>query len=83
MKTSSVRFAELRRMLVDLQFTETHSDTYWRFEHPASGTVFVFRPYGATERVTAQDIAATRQHLDWRGLLKARAFDDSLKKTPA
>jgi hypothetical protein len=83
MKTSSVRFAQLRRMLVDLEFTETRSDTYWHFEHPASGTVFVFRPYSATEHITAQDLAATRQHLDWRGLLPTHAFDDSLTKTPA
>jgi hypothetical protein len=83
MKTSSIRFAQLRRMLLDLQFSETRCDAYWRFEHPASGTVFVFRPYSASEHVTAQDLAATRQHLDWRGLLPAGAFDDSLTKTPA
>jgi hypothetical protein len=48
-----------------------------------AGTVFVFRPYSVSEHATAQDLAATRQHLDWRGLLPAGAFDDSLTKTPA
>lgn len=83
MKTSSMRFVQLRRMLIDLQFAETHSETYWRFEHPASGTVLVFRRCSATDDVTAQDIAATRQQLDWHGLLSAPAFDRALTKTSA
>jgi hypothetical protein len=68
---------------LDLQFIETHDDAGWRFEHPASETVFLFRPYSLGENVALHDIAATRTHLDWRGLLAARAFDDSLAKTPA
>jgi hypothetical protein len=83
MKTSSITFAQLRRLLVDLRFTETRSDAYWRFEHPDSGTIFVFRPYAVSDRVTVQDVAATRKHLDWRGLLLGTVFDDSLTKTPA
>jgi hypothetical protein len=33
--------------------------------------------------VTVQDLATTRTHLDWRGLLLGQAFDDSLTKAPA
>ena len=83
MKTSSISLAQVRRVLLDLHFTETRSDTFWRFEHPESGTVFVFRPYVADEKITVQDLNSTRMHLDWRGLLSGRAFDDSLTKTPA
>lgn len=83
MKTSSVSFAQLRGLLRGLRFTEARTDTYWRFEHPQSGTVFVFRPYSANEHVTVQDIAATREHLDWRGLLAGNVFDDSLTKSSA
>jgi hypothetical protein len=83
MKTSSVRFAQLRRLLLDLQFTEAAGDDYRRFEHRESGTVFVFRPYAPNEFVSLQDVASTRTHLDWRGLLGGVAFDDSLTKTPA
>jgi hypothetical protein len=43
----------------------------------------LFRPYAPDENVTMQDLAATRTHLDWRGLLPAHSFDDSLTKTPA
>lgn len=82
MKTSSVSFAQLRRLLLDLRFVETREESFWRFEHAESGTVFVFRPYAAGEHVTVQDIAATRKHLDWQGLLSATVFDDSLTKTP-
>jgi hypothetical protein len=83
MKTSSVRFAQLRRLLLDLHFTETPGDAYWRFEHPKSKAIFLFRPYASGDNVTVQDLASTRLHLDWRGLLSAKAFDDSLTKTPA
>jgi hypothetical protein len=83
MKTSPITFTQLRRLLADLQFTEARSDSYWRFEHPDSGTIFVFRPYSMADRVTVQDVAATRKHLDWRGLLPGTVFDDALTKTPA
>ena len=82
-KTSSVTFEQLRRLLVDLQFTESRSNTYWRFDHPESGTVLVYRPYAVAERVSVPDLAMTRRHLDWRGVLAENAFDDSLTKTPA
>jgi hypothetical protein len=83
MKTSSVSFAQLRRLLLDLHFAETRTATYWRFEHPASRTVMLFRPYSLDDNITMQDFASTRTHLDWRGLLSAQVFDDSLTKTPA
>ncbi len=83
MKTSLVRFSRLRRLLLDLQFTETRTDEFHRFEHPQSGIVFVFRPYAPNEFVTMPDVASTRTHLDWHGLLTANVFDDSLTKTPA
>jgi hypothetical protein len=83
MKTSSINFGQLRRLLLDLDFTETRTDTSWRFEHRASGTVFLFRPYAADDNVTVQDLASTRTHLDWRGMLSGNVFDDSLTKTPA
>jgi hypothetical protein len=82
-KTSSIRFGELRRLLLSLDFTESRKDAYWRFEHPESDTVLLFRPYAPDDNVTMQDVAATRLHLDWRGLLAAPAFDDFLTKTPA
>jgi hypothetical protein len=83
MKTSSVGFAHLRRLLLDLHFTENRTDDYWRFEHAESDTVFVFRPYDPDDNITEQDLAAARTHLDWRGLLSASAFNDYLTKTPA
>ncbi|HEV3255928.1 MAG TPA: hypothetical protein VG013_03535 [Gemmataceae bacterium] len=83
MKTSSVSFGQLRRLLLDLRFTETRAGAYWRFEHPESGTVFLFRPYAPDDCISVQDLATARTHLDWRGILAGNAFDDSLTKTPA
>jgi hypothetical protein len=83
MKTSSVNFAQLRQLLLDLHFTESRTDSSWRFEHSPTETVFLFRPYAPTDNVTVQDLAATRTHLDWRGLLPVGSFEDCLTKTPA
>ena len=83
MKTSSVSFAQLRRLLLDLQFEEIRGDDYWRFEHSESGAVLLFRKYEPDVHVSVQDLASARTHLDWRGLLSSDAFDDSLTKTPA
>jgi hypothetical protein len=83
MKTSSVSFAQLRQLLLELHFAESRKDAYWRFEHPDSETVFLFRPYALADNVSVPDLDATRTHLDWKGLLSAHAFDDSLTKTPA
>jgi len=83
MKTSSVSFGQLRRLLLDLHFIETRKDAFYRFEHPGSDTILLFRPYTPDDNVTMQDLATTRTHLDWRGLLSAHAFDDSLTRTPA
>jgi len=83
MKTSSVKFARLRRMLLDLQFSESRTDRFWRFEHLQSDTIFLFRPYRQDENVNMADLVGTRNQLEWRGLLAADSFDDQLTKAPA
>src|SRR5437588_12172502 len=55
MKKSSISFAQLRRLLLDLQFTESQGNAFRRFEHPESGTVFRFRPYALNEHITVQE----------------------------
>lgn len=83
MKTSTIPFGQLRSLLLELHFTETRTDAFWRFEHSQSGTVFLFRAYAPNEKIGMQDLTSTRTHLDWRGLLPSGAFDHSLTKTPA
>jgi len=83
MKTSNVSFARLRRFLGDIGFTEVEQKPYWRFEHPSSNTVFIFRPYRLREKVNMPDLISVKSQLDWRGLVSADAFGDSLQKTPA
>jgi hypothetical protein len=83
MKTSHVTFSELRRLLLDLGFSESRPKGFWRFEHSASGAVLLFRPYTEEEDVSISDLGSARMHLDWRGLVSANAFDDSLTKRPA
>lgn len=78
-KLTPIRFAELR-LLGRLQFADTRTDSGWRFEHSPSVTVFLFRAYKPEDRITQADEVATRIQLDWRGLLSADAFDNSLNK---
>jgi len=80
---STVSFAQLRQFLLDLGFTQSKRGKFWHFEHPSSGTVFGYRPYRAGEKVTEMDLHMTRRHLDLRGVLDERAFDDRLKKAIA
>ena len=80
---STVTFAELRQLLLDLGFMLSKEGKFWYFEHPPSGTILGYRPYRAREKVTLLDLDMTRKHLDWRGVLTPEAFDDRLKKAPA
>jgi hypothetical protein len=83
MKLSDTPFTDLRRLLLKLGFAEMPTERGHRFEHQASNTVLLFRPYQRDDLVTEIDLAGTRRQLDWRGLLPAEVFDDRLHKTPA
>ena len=83
MKLSQVRFVQLQRFLEQLGFSEGRDQQGWRFEHPSSNTVFLFRPYRPTDRVYEHDLFLVRSQLNGRGLITEEAFDESLTKTPA
>jgi len=80
---STVTFAELRQLLVDLGFTVSKSGKGWNFEHIPSETWFMYRPYRTREKITLGDLHMTRKQLDWRGVLAPEAFDERLKKATA
>lgn len=80
---STVTFAELRKLLLDLGFTLSRQGKFWVFEHPSSGAVFEYRPYRVREKITLVDLHMTRKQLDWRDLLAPEAFDNRLKKATA
>jgi hypothetical protein len=76
-----VTFAQLKKLLATLGFRGSAQPTHLSFEHPASGTVFLFRTYRAAEAVAPANLAAVRRLLDERGLLEADQFD-KLWKSP-
>ncbi len=80
--TRLIPFAEFRRFLVGLGFTEKRTPRAWVFHHPAEG-LLVFRPYGADEAVDEGDLRSTRTFLDLRGLLGAEDFDTFLQQASA
>ena len=83
MKASQVRFAKLQRFLEQLGFSGDRDPHGWRFEHPSSNTVFLFRPYRPMDQVYEHDLFFVRSQLDGRGLLAEEAFEESLTKMPA
>jgi hypothetical protein len=82
-KRSALSFAELRQFLLDLGFTQSKRGKFWCFEHAPSGTLLLYRPYRARERVTLLDVHRTRLDLDGGGVLEEQAFDELLKKATA
>lgn len=80
---STIPFAELQQLLLDLGFTQSKRGKFWFFEHPTSETIFTYRPYKPQEKITLKDLFLTRKHLDWRGVLSENAFDELLKQASA
>lgn len=82
MKTSDVSFARLQKTLGEMGFASTRDSEGWRFEHPASDTVFLFRAYQPKDRVYEHDLFLVRSQLSARGLM-SNAVEELLTKTPA
>ncbi|HVA48674.1 MAG TPA: hypothetical protein VNH11_20080 [Pirellulales bacterium] len=82
-KKSNIRFAQLRAFFEGMGFSATRERKGWRIEHSPTGTVFIFRPYRATDLVYAPDLLLIRSQLDARGMVPQESFDESLTKTPA
>jgi hypothetical protein len=84
MSLNDLPFAKLRRLLLDLGFTERVIDgKYFGFTHAESGCFFAFPLYDPQERVSNSDLVGVRSQLDWRGLLGEEAFDAALRKASA
>lgn len=83
MKTSQVRFAQVQSFLQQMGFIQARDDEGWRFEHPPSDTVFLFRPYRTGDRVYEHDLFLVRSQLAARGLMTDEAFEELLTKSPA
>ena len=83
-RVRSIPFAEFRRFLNGLGFTEKRAEAAWVFHHRTEG-LLVFRLYGEEEAVDERDLRSTRKFLDLRGLLEAPAFDTFVQQasTPA
>ena len=81
---STVTFSQVRRVLTDLGFQLTRRrPNVVGLEHPESDTLFLFRPYKDTDRVTPAEVVIVRKMLDEKGLLEPDAFEELLTKAPA
>jgi hypothetical protein len=77
-----IPFAEFRRFLNGLGFSEKQTEAAWIFHHPAEG-LLIFRLYRENEPMDEGDLRSTRKFLDLRGQLKAKDFDTFVQKANA
>jgi hypothetical protein len=79
-----VPFAALQKLLLELHFVDRSvPDSHRWFEHPASGTILVFRSYQPTDMVALADLRSARKMLDENGLIKPDQFDHLLYESSA
>ena len=78
-----IKFSDLRRLLLDIGFSEVSTPDAVVFGHRPSDTLFVFRPYKPSEPVASHNLLDVRRMLDARGFMSAEAFENQFKKTPA
>ncbi len=76
-------FGVLRQVLLDLGFIVRSDAKAVRFDHAATGTSLMYRPYADDDEVTPGDLVAARFHLDFKGLLPRERFEDLLRQKVA
>ena len=81
--TRKITFGELCRLLEGMDFERVSQPTHTLFEHPASDTKVVLRPYQARDAVNPTDLAVVRKTLDERGLMPADSLEHLMRRKPA
>ena len=80
---NSIKFGEVRQLLLDLGFREVSGPEQIVFRHEPSDTMFVFRPYRLSDPVTSYNLIEVKSMLDARGLMPAETFENQFRKAPA
>lgn len=80
---NSVKFGELRQLLIDLGFLESVGQEEIAIRNPAADVLFVFRRYRPGDRVADYNLLEVQRMLDARGLMAAEVFANHFAKTPA
>ena len=82
MSRPKVTFAELRRMMLDLGFTETVvPKSHVFFAHPRSGAEIALPIYRPNRFVLPHHLISVRITLDATGLMDRADFDDFVAST--
>lgn len=84
MSNSRVTFAQLRRLLLHMGFTETvRPKSHVFFAHERSGAETALPNYRSNQIVMPHHLATVRIMLDAKGLMDGDAFDDFVASTSA
>lgn len=84
MRNPRITFAQLRRLLLDMGFTETVTPkSHVLFVHELSGAEMAFPIYRANRLVMPHHLATARVTLDRKGLMEADDFDEFVESVSA
>ncbi len=77
-------YHDLQALLLERGFVDTaQAKDGTRFQHSVTGTILLFRPHQANERVSDRDMHVVRRQLVDNGLIDPAAFDQFLQQATA
>jgi hypothetical protein len=83
MKSETITFADLEKLLVNLGFVNLDNPKYQIFEHPREHALISLPNYAANDVLRPVDLVIARGTLEAYGLLSAAAFDGFAEKVPS
>jgi hypothetical protein len=84
MQHPTIRFDELRTFLLDLGFHESAKETNrFKFTHPVTDTILLFRLYAPTDIVHPRDLLVVRWQLTYNDLIEEAELERFLQKASA
>jgi hypothetical protein len=83
MKSETITFADLEKLLVNLGFVNLHHPKYQIFEHSRENARISLPNYTPNDVLRPVDLVVARGTLEAYGLLSAAAFNGLAEKVPS
>ncbi len=80
MKSETITFADLEKLLVNLGFVNLHNPKYQIFEHPREHALISLPNYTVNDVLRPVDLVIARGTLEAYGLMSREAFDGLTEK---
>jgi hypothetical protein len=83
MKSETITFADLEKLLVNLGFVNLHNPKYQIFEHSRENARISLQNYAANDLLRPVDLVIARGTLEAHGLMSTAAFNGYAEKVPS